>query len=199
MTEKEIIIGIDCDDVVINLVPNWVKMYNEDYDDHLDVNNITEWKIDKFVKCGDEIYDYIHPTPEFLFNIYDHCEPIDGALDGIKSLREMGFRIVYVSASNKMDYKYQWLEKYGFLDKRGNFVQAFDKTLINMNFLIDDNWENVQEIIQNPNKRAILFEKPWNTSKKDNYDEVDNRYIRKNNWKEIIDYFHMLKKEEDIQ
>ena len=199
MTEKEIIIGVDCDDVIINLVPNWVKMYNEDYDDHLDVNNITEWKIDKFVKCGDEIYDYIHPTPEFLFNIYDHCEPIDGALDGIKSLREMGFRIVYVSASNKMDYKYQWLEKYGFLDKRGNFVQAFDKTLINMNFLIDDNWENVQEIIQNPNKRAILFEKPWNTSKKDNYDEVDNRYIRKNNWKEIIDYFHMLKKEEDIQ
>ena len=199
MTEKEIIIGVDCDDVIINLVPNWVKMYNEDYDDHLDVNNITEWKIDKFVKCGDEIYDYIHPTPEFLFNIYDHCEPIDGALDGIKSLREMGFRIVYVSASNKMDYKYQWLEKYGFLDKRGNFVQAFDKTLINMNFLIDDNWENVQEIIQNPNKRAILFEKPWNTSKKDNYDEVENRYIRKNNWKEIIDYFKTIKKEEVIE
>ena len=197
MTEKEIIIGVDCDDVVINLIPNWIAMYNEDYDDHLNVNDITEWKIDKFVKCGDEIYDYIHTTPDF--NIYNHCEPIKGAWKGIKKLRKMGFRVIYVTASNRMDSKYDWLEKHSFLDKRENFVHAYDKTLINMDFLIDDRWENVQEFIQDPNKRAILFEKPWNTSKKDNYDEVDNRYIRKNNWKEIIDYFHMLKKEEDIQ
>ena len=196
MTKKEIVIGVDCDDVVINLVPNWIKMYNEDYDDNLDVNNITEWKIDSFVKCGDEIYDYIHSTPDF--NIYNHCEPIKGAWKGIKKLRKMGFRIIYVTASNRMDSKYDWLEKHDFLDKRENFVHAYDKTLINMDILIDDRWENIQEFIQDPNKRAILFEKPWNTSKKNNYDEVDNRYVRKNNWKEIVDYFHTLKKEEDI-
>ena len=195
MTEKEIIIGVDCDDVVINLVPNWVAMYNEDYDDNLDINTITEWKIDSFVKCGNDIYDYIHPTPEFLFNIYDYCEPIEGALDGIKSLRKIGFRIIYVTASNKMDFKYQWLEKYGFLDKRENFVQAFDKNLININFLIDDSWENVQSFIKNPNKSAILFNAPWNTSKQDNYKEVDHRYTRMNNWYEIVDSFTWLSKQ----
>jgi len=68
-----------------------------------------------------------------------------------------------------------------------------------MDFLIDDRWENVQEFIQDSNKRAILFEKPWNTSKEDNYDEVGSGllqgYIRKNNWKEIVDHFTFLKKE----
>ena len=187
MIKKEIIIGVDCDDVVINLVPNWVNMYNSDYNDNLNINNITEWKIDKFVKCGNDIYDYIHPTEEF--NIYDYCEPVEGALEGIQALRTMGFRIIYVTASNRRDCKYDWLERHGFLDKRENFVHAYDKTLINMDFLIDDRWENVQDFFKVPDKRAILFNQAWNTSKEDNYKEMNYRYVRKSTWKQIVDYF----------
>lgn len=190
---REIIVGVDCDDVVINLVPNWIRLYNDDYDDQLDIRTVTEWKIDKFVKCGTDIYDYIHPTIDLPFNIYDHCEPVEGALEGVLELRNMGFRVVYVSASNKMDYKYKWLEDNGFLDKRENFVQAFDKTLINFDYLIDDSWENVQSVIKNPNKRAILFNKPWNTSKQDNYREMGFRYNRLDNWEDIIMYFDLVK------
>ena len=192
---KETIIGVDCDDVVINLVPNWLYFYNEHYKDNLKVDDIQDWDISRYVKpeCGKKIYEYIHPdtSKSFLkrFNIYDFCDPVKNSLMSIQELRNMGYRVIFVTASNRLDAKYNWLEHHGFLDNRANFVHAFDKNLINMDYLIDDRWENITSFAnrKNNNKKGILFNQPWNLKYNDNYNNYD--YIRVNNWTDVVKYF----------
>ena len=38
------IVVCDVDDVVLNLVPNWLKYYNQDFDDNLTKDEIIEWR-----------------------------------------------------------------------------------------------------------------------------------------------------------
>ena len=51
---------LDVDDVVLNLVPNWLKLYNRDFNDNLTKEQITEWNITKFIK------------PEAKYSIYQY-------------------------------------------------------------------------------------------------------------------------------
>lgn len=187
---KQKIIGVDCDDVVINLVPNWLKFYNEEWNDNLTINDIKSWNIAEFVKyeCGSKIFEYIHPINKRDFNIYNFCEPIEGSLAGIRLLENLGHRVVFVTASNKMETKYNWLMLNNFLLSRKDFIQAYDKSLIRLDYLIDDRFENIEDIISsNNNSKGILYSKPWN--EKFPNTNSKKQYYRKNSWTEIMAYF----------
>lgn len=49
-------IGIDLDNVLNNLNQEWIKLYNNDYDDNLAIEDIKDWNLHKYVKCGKGIY-----------------------------------------------------------------------------------------------------------------------------------------------
>jgi 5'(3')-deoxyribonucleotidase len=71
--------------------------------------------------------------------------------------------------------KYVWLKDHGYIDKLEDYVEAKDKYLINYDYIIDDNYAN----IEHSNKRNLLFSAPWNL--KYNYPR------RINSWKEFIE------------
>ena len=52
------IIGVDCDNVLNNLTESVLKVYNEDYNDDLTPDDITDYYIENFVKpeCKDNFY-----------------------------------------------------------------------------------------------------------------------------------------------
>lgn len=148
---------IDVDDTVCELVDTWLLLYNKQYNDNLTKNDIIDWEITQFVKpeCGDKIFDFINNQ-----KVYDIIPQVPGSLEGIKVLREMGHRIVFVTwaMEHAMGAKYRWLKNNDYLDSPSNYIECKDKSLIRADIMLDDNYNYVKGF----SGKAVLFRKPWN-------------------------------------
>lgn len=174
------IIAVDVDGVVADLLPVWLDRYNSDYTDNLQVESITKWGLHEFVKeeCGEKIYDYLK-----MRDLYDDVKPIDGALTCINFLKERSdIRIVYVTTTpvESSGRKFNWLVRHGFLqrDESKNYVEAFDKSLIMAELLLDDGYHNVRTFNYG---KAVLYLHPYN--------EAELWQYKVHNW---FDFYHRL-------
>lgn len=166
------IIGCDVDDTISMMMESWLRLYNRDFLDDLQKEQITDWDISKFVKpeAKQKIYQYINEP-----QVFSVAQPVKDALESINMLKSRGHRVIYVTANSPLGIKEQWLKGYGFLDTMENFYLAYDKSLILCDYLIDDKYENVETA----HGKGILVSQPWNQK----YDWK----LRANNWKEILD------------
>jgi len=147
---------LDVDDVILDLVPNWLRLYNKDFNDNLTTEQVTEWNITKFIKpeAKQSIYKYVHGG-----EVFRTAQPIKGAIKSILQIISwQNNRIVYVTAGDPMDAKYNWLCKHKILFRREDFVTAFDKSLIRGFSILDDKYENVVGF----KGKQYLFDRPWN-------------------------------------
>ena len=150
------IIALDVDGVLADLGTEWLRRYNLDYGDTLTNNDITEWGIHKFVKCGVKIYEYIEdPT------LYDSVLPIENSLVAVSQMKQYA-RVVFVTSSTVGAFgaKYGWLRCHGFLDNDRDYIECRDKSLVKANLLIDDYLENIKAF----RGASYLFSQPWNKS-----------------------------------
>ncbi|WP_167856349.1 5' nucleotidase, NT5C type [Hymenobacter metallicola] len=182
MSEK--VIFCDVDGVVADLGPEWVRRYNADYNDNLCYKTgVTGWDMTPFVKpeCGQKIYNYLHDK-----TLYDGVQPIEGSVEGVARLRELGFRVVFATSTNvhMAGRKLLWLAEHGFLDlKYGtlspDYMEVHDKSLLHGGALIDDGEHNLKNFCG----IRILFSARHNAA-------VNNpSFFRVNNWKEVVDQF----------
>lgn len=153
----------DVDGVVASLLPAWLARYEKDFDHKLTNEDITAWDLKQFVKpeCGVKIFDYLHDK-----TLYDEVLPIPGALAGIEALRELGYRIVFGTASNSSmsGRKLHWLEEHGFLtllfgSMSYDYVELNDKRLLSGSAcaIIDDYPKNLKGFLH-----PVLFRQPHN-------------------------------------
>lgn len=166
------IIGLDVDDVVLELVDSWLNKYNLIYNDNLNKKDIKDWNIGSYTKCGEVEFQKLLTS-----DVYDAIKPVEGALEGVYYLRKKG-RVVFVT-SNFGDVgrpKMNALNRLGFDVTRKDFIEASDKSLITTHILIDDNYPNVV----NAFGTGILFNQEWN--KKIDYSP------RVRDWSDIIRY-----------
>ena len=159
----QLVIAIDVDGTVADLYPELFRLYNIDYNDNVTVEiampayGHETWKIKP--ECGNKILDYFD-----LPNLYDNIVPIDGALEGISYLRNLGYRVVFNSSCfiNRSDDKLKWLVKHKFLKESSrlfkDWIVVSDKSLINAHIMIDDRPEN----IYNFKGTGIIFDQPYN-------------------------------------
>jgi 5'(3')-deoxyribonucleotidase len=157
---KEIVL-CDLDGVVIDLMPGWLARYNRDFNDTLEVSQITDWDMKKFVKpeASQAIYNYLHSH-----ELYDDAPPIPGALEGIAELRRLGYRVVFATASNMhmAGRKLRWLSEHGVLQLQygtthPDYVELCDKSLLAGNgvAIIDDYSKNLRGFTKG--EMQILF------------------------------------------
>jgi len=174
---KNNIILVDVDDVLANLVEEWLHVYNELANDNITPNIVTDWDISNFVKPDwkSKIYEILESH-----DLYNKVAPVKGALDGVKRLIAGGYRVVYVTAPiiETAGSKYFWLQKNGFPVTLENYIEAKDKSLIFGHFMIDDGIHNIENTLASD---QLLFTKPWNKD--------CEGYNRVNNWKEIMEWF----------
>ena len=168
------IIAIDIDDVICNLVEQWVKEYNFDFQDNLTLDKITEWDISKFVKkeCGKKIFRYIEdPT------IYERVTIKKNTISAINKIKNNFDRVIFITASTvgAAGRKFSLLKEYNLIDDKKDYFECHDKSLINYSLLIDDRYDNVI----NNRENNILFNAPWNLK----YDFKR----RANDWSEILE------------
>lgn len=180
------IIAVDVGGVVLDLHKIWLQKYNKEYNDTLSEENILRWETHEFVKtdCGLKIYDYIKDP-----SIYKIVPPIKSSIEGIKFLKLLAYRIIYVTHSylETSGAKYNRLLELGFLDRQDDYIECKDKSLIKSSYLIDDNAENIKSF----SGIGIIFTKPWNKN--------DNFPFRVDNWHGIIELFKMIEKQKTIK
>ena len=166
------IAAIDFDGVCGDLLTVWLMKYNKDYSDNLTPNDITDWNIHQFTKpeCGLKIYDYIE-NPD----IYDTVMPILGATTVVRRIRNLGYRIIYVtnSTNGTSGRKFKWLKEYEMISDLDDYIECKDKSLIKADYLVDDYPLNITSF----SGTGILFSQPynarsWNTPRCNDWGEV---------------------------
>lgn len=165
MNERELIVGLDVDDVLLDLVPRWLEEYNEAYDDNLAKHDITAWEFWKFAKpgCGKHIYDFLEPK------MYEQVEAIEGAAEFTRDIRNRGHTPRYITAcgdpKNAKKHKAfataKWdaLIRLGIAEDSELLIPGRDKSHAPVDMLIDDRVHNVTEF---RNGMSVLFSQPWN-------------------------------------
>jgi 5'(3')-deoxyribonucleotidase len=174
MTNK--IIALDVDGVVADLLTNWLRWYNRDYNDDLKYTEIVRWETWEFTKpeCGTKILEYLKNP-----RLYDDVLPMPGALDAIAKLRMNGYRVIYATVTpiETTGVKYAWLERYNLIEHMKDYIEVTDKGLIRASVLVDDRAENLGHFIG----AKILFDQPWNRQ------GVSNKTHYAHGWQEVVD------------
>jgi len=162
---------VDVDDVILDLVPTWVKFYNEEFNDVLTKNNIKDWNIVEFIKpeASERMFEYVGEGKIFL-----EAPVIENSLYGVNVLKEAGQRVIYVTAGDPHNFKERRLIQEGFLENVSDYIVARDKSVVMGTYMIDDNYKNVVHAMG----KAWLFNAPWNK-------KFEYRH-RVRNWLDII-------------
>lgn len=195
---RPLVIGVDVDEVCCDLLTEWLRRYNADWDDALGREQCTQWDMTKLVRpnCGPAIYDYLqHP------DLYEKVEPIPGAALGVARLRAAGHEVHFITScvDGPMEKaKFYWLERHGFLAAPGapryhavgsshDAKRAIAERL-KLDVLIDDRPENLEAM---PERVArILFDAPHN---RDRWAGGDLNARRAASWSEVtklVDEYH---------
>lgn len=170
----------DVDGVLAYLDRHWLSTYRDLTGDMIYPEDIDVWDFIPLLKYPEVVWEILD-APDF----YEGVQPMRGAVRGIKTLRKMGHRVVFVTAStpNGARGKMLWLQRYGLLPEGitprsfKDFISANDKSLVHGDAMIDDGVHNLKTF----QGLRILFDAPYN-----------QEYIwctRVKTWKEIVHFF----------
>ena len=157
--------AIDVDEVLRSLLKNMVALYNENFDENLDVNDVKDFVVENSFP---KIYETTGISPSKWF-FQDHGEELfakgeafPNVKNDIDTLRQYGDVIIVTyqkTYQNKID-TLKWLEEHGLAPDGICFLK--DKTLLHTTYLIDDNDWN---FVGSNADIGVLITAPYNVDK----------------------------------
>ncbi|WP_158634003.1 5' nucleotidase, NT5C type [Radiobacillus deserti] len=150
---------IDMDSVICDLMTEWHRRYNEDYQDDLHVGKLSTWQSEQFVKpeCGVKIYDYLKEPGLFL-----KLKPLPHAIEVLERLNgQFDILIVTSSVSTAFQEKEQWVEKHLPFIGKHNIIFSHRKNMIVGDLLFDDAPHNL-ESFHLTGRLAVAMDYPYN-------------------------------------
>lgn len=175
-------IGFDCDDVIAEFILKTVHEYNLI---HLD-NPINKEDVCNFSwsKCPKIYYPKTFHAIMNQADFYDKgVEPVKNSQSVLKYLQ--GHFDVYI-ISNAMSFpvamtsKFSWLMRHFPFIEREKIIYTKDKSLINVDFLVDDGVHNLETTKAFP----ILYTAPHNLT--------EERFHRCNNFDDVFKFFQNI-------
>jgi 5'-nucleotidase len=169
-------LAIDQDQVLADLLGEWVARYNYDYNDNLKPDDVIHWNWDGLVKpeCGDKIYSYLD-DPE----LFENLPIIDGSQQVVEELSKY-YEIFVVTApwnAENVVPKSKWLKQHFDFIPETNYVFTRNKSIVYADWLLDDKAQNFVGF----SGTGLLFDAPHNR-------DVDG-WIRLCNWQEVREWF----------
>lgn len=159
-------IGLDLDTCLNNLDEEWLRMYNEDYNDNLTPEDLLTWDTYKYVKpeCGKKIYDYIMRPGFFLWlSPKPYTQQVTEWLSKYADLY-----IVTAYSPQTCLEKVLWIKKhYPWIPER-NIMFVNDKGKVLLDYLVDDGPHNVEAF----KGKSILLDMAYNRYLGDKYVRV---------------------------
>lgn len=178
---KRIKIGIDLDSVLNDLLNTWLSQYNEGWNDNLKPSDIHMWEMSLIVKkeCGKKIFDYIL-SPGF-FRSLPVIRDSQRVTEWLSTFDEVELYVVTAYTPCVCKDKADWLAEYFPHIKQQNIIFCNDKSLVDIDYLIDDSPYNFIGF----KGEYIVYDYPYNKCLKD-------KFTRVYNWGEIQDYFRKV-------
>lgn len=134
---KQYTILVDMDETLENLGVVWVDELNRRHGTSVIYDEITEWDMTKFFPSlsRNEVFAPLRDE-----NIWKRVEPLPGAQEAVKTMKEDGHDVIVVTASHPdtVKWKYDWLDRYFPSIKYRDIIFASRKQLVKGDFLIDD-------------------------------------------------------------
>jgi len=166
----------DMDHVIADLLSEWLKRYNRDYNDNLKPSDVTMWNWHSLTKkeCGKKIYDYLDDPSIF--------RSLPVIKDSQAVLYEMSKDCEIVAITSPFNFenvlpKHQWLDEHFPFIKKDNRVYVGNKSLIDCDYLLDDKNSNLEQ----GNFIPLLFSAPHNKDEK--------RFTRIKDWQHMRLYY----------
>ncbi|WP_221567392.1 5'(3')-deoxyribonucleotidase [Alkalihalobacillus sp. TS-13] len=150
---------IDMDSVICDLMSEWHRRYNEEYDDNLSAEDLDCWQSEKYVKteCGTKIYDFLDESGLFI-----RLEPLPNAIEVLRRLSER-HDILIVTSSRTYAYteKEKWVEKHlPFIGAR-NLIFTHRKDMVRGDILFDDAPHNLIAF-EESGRKAVAMDYRYN-------------------------------------
>ena len=154
---------VDVDDVLRNLVPNMIRLYNKEFRTDMKYDDVGIYYVNQsFPKLAERYGD----ATKWFFQDHGHelfagSEAIDGAVEAVNRLRDYGTVHIVTkqrSLENKMD-TLQWLDDHGVMYDSVSFVTH--KSTVCCDVFIDDFHENFIGC-GSEGAVGILIEAPYN-------------------------------------
>lgn len=170
------VVGVDIDNCCNNLTECVLRVYNEDSGDNLQLSDITEYGMEKFVKeeYKKDFYKYFLDK-----RVWKQVEITPNAVSTIKALHEEGHNIIFITTTwaENLPKKKSWLSRhFPFLDIQSCLYAVPKKQMIICDVLIDDCYDNLHGGRYVP----ICYNQAWNKDceiyhKVSNWNEVYNK------------------------
>lgn len=169
-------IAIDMDEVIADFIPKHLALFNQKYNENIALEDLRGKKLKELrPELEAEITNFIK-EPNY-FRDLDVIKDSQAVIEELNQYYEIFITTAAMEFPTSFTAKYDWLkEHFSFLNDM-NFVFCGDKSIINADYLIDDNIRHFKRF----SGQGILFTAPHNIH--------ETRYVRVNNWKEARDYF----------
>lgn len=174
--------AIDCDEVLRSLLMNMISLYNKEFNENIEYDDVKDFVVDvSFPKIQEvtgitasQWFFQDHSTE--LFSESEALPKVKEAIEMLKNLGEVIIVTYQKSYKNKVE-TLNWLEKQGIFPDGVCFLK--DKTLIHTTFFIDDNDWNFNGCNA---RMGVLIDAPYNK-------DIDiNELKKKSNCKKIFRY-----------
>lgn len=169
-------IAIDMDEVMADFSTKHLSQFNTKYQDTLTIEDLQGTRLRQLrPHMAAEITAIIDED-----NFFRDLNVMEGSQEVIRELSN-NYKIYITTAAmehpSSFQAKYEWLcEHFSFISPM-NYVFCGDKSIINADYLIDDNSRNFKEF----RGQGLLFTAPHNRD--------ETGYTRVNNWFEVLEYF----------
>jgi 5'(3')-deoxyribonucleotidase len=136
------LICVDIDDVINDLTPKALEIYNSRTGKNIQMNDIVAYD---FYEClSKEDADGIVA----LFKekeLWDSLEPLPGSQKALRQLINQGYHIIIATATDPCNFawKCEWLSKYFPFIPTDNIIRIMDKSLLRIDVILDDNLDNL--------------------------------------------------------
>ena len=140
---------IDMDEITVNLTDEWLRIYNQEWDDDLTREKITSWAMHEHVvpECGRDVYKILQRP-----GLFDHLPPMDGAIEAITEMVACGHIVKFATSPPSADAargKIEWVTRHFKHLKFGksDMMQLEDKEWLapSVDVMIDDKPAMIQK------------------------------------------------------
>lgn len=179
-------ICIDIDDILCDLVPTGIALYNEKAHKNIQLSDITSFHLHECLDTNDadEILAIFRSK-----EIYDYLSPIPDSQWGVRSLMECGHHVFLATATpyDSFSNKVEWVCKHFTCVTPNDIICIQDKSILNCDVMVDDKLDNLTKSLC----ERVILNYPWNisTSKDYAYD-----IYRCHNWLDIADTINKIER-----
>jgi len=183
-------LGLDCDGVLRDFVGQLVKVYKEEYPNHV-VKPVTSWSLEGFFPIGTGIYEFAFN--HFSKEIFLGADAYSNVARDLRKLKSLGHTIHILTYQNRQTafWTHYWFYVYRFpidefrvwIDHQDTDEDGKEKT--DYDVYLDDSPTNLRKFVEE-GKVTVRMIRPWN-------EPIDGLSRSVNNLTEFIDFVESMK------